>query len=279
MPNRLASETSPYLLQHSENPVDWYPWGDEAFARAAAEDKPILLSVGYSACHWCHVMAHESFEDPDTAAVLNKLFVNVKVDREERPDVDAIYMDAVQAMTGHGGWPLNAFLRPDGVPFYAGTYFPPQARQGLPGWSDVLMGVSQAWKEQREDIEQSSQTILPRLQGAAALEPPGGEASARALDEAVTALRRTYDAEHGGWGGQPKFPQASTIEFLLRRGEREMALHTLRRMASGGMYDQVGGGFARYSVDARWIVPHFEKMLYDNALLARAYLHAWQVTG
>jgi uncharacterized protein len=279
MSNRLANETSPYLLQHAENPVDWYPWGEEALGRARDEDKPLLVSIGYSACHWCHVMERESFEDPQVAELMNEHYVCVKVDREERPDVDAIYMDALQAMTGHGGWPLNAFLRPDGVPFYAGTYFPPKARQGMPSWSDVLMGVSQAWREQREQIEQSSQTILPRLAGAAALEAPGGEVSPRALDDAVTVLRRGYDAEHGGWGGQPKFPQASTIEFLLRRGEREMALHTLRRMASGGMYDQVGGGFSRYSVDARWIVPHFEKMLYDNALLARAYLHAWQVSG
>ena len=279
MPNRLAQETSPYLLQHAENPVDWFPWGDEAFALARDTDRPLLVSIGYSACHWCHVMERESFEDPQVAAAMNERYVCVKVDREERPDVDAIYMDALQAMTGHGGWPLNAFLRPDGVPFYAGTYYPPEPRQGMPSWIQVLEGVSHAWSEQREEIEQASQTILPRLQGAAALEPPGGEASERALEEAVTTLRRSYDAEHGGWGGAPKFPQASVIDFLLRRGEREMALHTLRRMASGGMYDQVGGGFARYSVDARWIVPHFEKMLYDNALLARAYLHAWQLTG
>jgi uncharacterized protein YyaL (SSP411 family) len=279
VPNRLTQETSPYLLQHADNPVDWYPWSEEAFALARETDRPLLVSIGYSACHWCHVMERESFEDPRVAALMNERYVCVKVDREERPDVDAIYMDALQAMTGHGGWPLNAFLRPDGVPFYAGTYFPPQARQGMPSWSDVLMGVSQAWTEQREQIEQSSQTILPRLSGAAALEAPGGEATQRSLEEAVTRLRRSYDAEHGGWGGAPKFPQASTIEFLLRRGEREMALHTLRRMASGGMYDQVGGGFSRYSVDARWIVPHFEKMLYDNALLARAYLHAWLLSG
>jgi len=279
MPNRLADETSPYLLQHAENPVDWFPWGEEALALARETDRPLLVSIGYSACHWCHVMERECFEDPQIAALMNEHYVCVKVDREERPDVDAIYMDALQAMTGQGGWPLNAFLRPDGVPFYAGTYYPPQPRQGMPSWPQVLQGVAHAWREQREDIEASSQTILPRLAGAAALEPPGGEATADSLDHAVTTLRRSYDGEHGGWGGQPKFPQASTIEFLLRRGEREMALHTLRRMASGGMYDQVGGGFARYSVDDRWIVPHFEKMLYDNALLARAYLHAWQLTG
>jgi uncharacterized protein len=277
--NRLANETSPYLLQHAENPVDWFPWGEEALALARETDRPLLVSIGYSACHWCHVMERECFEDPQIAALMNEHYVCVKVDREERPDVDAIYMDALQAMTGQGGWPLNAFLRPDGVPFYAGTYYPPQPRQGMPSWPQVLEGVAHAWREQREDIETSSQTILPRLAGAAALEAPGGEATADSLEGAVTTLRRSYDGEHGGWGGRPKFPQASTIEFLLRRGEREMALHTLRRMASGGMYDQVGGGFARYSVDDRWIVPHFEKMLYDNALLARPYLHAWQLTG
>jgi uncharacterized protein len=279
MPNRLAAETSPYLLQHAGNPVDWYPWGDEARDRARELDRPLLVSIGYSACHWCHVMERESFEDPEVAAVMNERYVCVKVDREERPDVDAIYMDAVQAMTGHGGWPLNAFLTPDGVPFYAGTYFPPQPRQGMPSWRQVLEAVAHAWAQQRGEIEEASARILPRLQGAAALEAPAAELDARSLDAAVSALRRPYDAEHGGWGGAPKFPQASVIEFLLRRGEREMALHTLRRMAGGGMYDQVGGGFSRYSVDARWVVPHFEKMLYDNALLARAYLHGWQVSG
>jgi uncharacterized protein YyaL (SSP411 family) len=278
MPNRLAQETSPYLLQHAENPVDWYPWGDEALSRAREEDRPLLVSIGYSACHWCHVMERESFEDPEVAQLMNERFVCVKVDREERPDVDAIYMDALQAMTGSGGWPLNAFVRPDGIPFYAGTYFPPQPRPGLPSWSQIVVGVAQAWEQQRDEIEAASQTILPRLQGAAALEAPGGEIAADGLDAAVAALRRGYDGVHGGWGGAPKFPQASVIEFLLAHGEREMALHTLRRMAAGGMYDQVGGGFARYSVDATWLVPHFEKMLYDNALLARAYLHAFQAT-
>src|ERR671920_379908 len=234
MANRLANETSPYLLQHAENPVDWYPWGDEALSRARAEDKPVLVSIGYAACHWCHVMERESFEDPQTAALMNEHFVCVKVDREERPDVDAIYMDAVQAMTGHGGWPLNAFLTPDGVPFFAGTYFPPQPRHGMPSWPQVLQGVARAWEDQRAEIAQASSRMVERLRASATLQA---------------------------------------------RGEREMALHTLRRMASGGMYDQVGGGFARYSVDAHWIVPHFEKMLYDNALLARAYLHAWQVSG
>ncbi len=279
MPNRLADETSPYLLQHRENPVDWYPWGDEALARARDEDKPILVSIGYSACHWCHVMERESFEDADVAAVMNEHFVPIKVDREERPDVDAIYMDAVQAMTGHGGWPLNAFLTPDGVPFFAGTYFPPEPRQGMPSWRMVLEGVARAWREQRPQIAEAGERIVARLRSTAQIQAPDAELDPAALDGAVAQLKRTYDAEHGGWGGAPKFPAASTIELLLRRGERPMALHTLRRMATGGLYDQVGGGFARYSVDDRWIVPHFEKMLYDNALLARAYLHAFQVSG
>jgi uncharacterized protein len=277
--NALANETSPYLLQHKDNPVDWHPWGEEALSRARDQQKPLLVSIGYSACHWCHVMERESFEDPEVAAVMNDAFVCIKVDREERPDVDAIYMDAVQAMTGHGGWPLNAFLTPEGVPFYAGTYFPPTPRQGMPSWRMVLEGVARAWDEQRDQIIDGSERIVGHLQATARIEAPDAELDPAALDLAVTALRRGYDAEHGGWGGAPKFPAASTIEFLLRRGERQMALHTLRRMAGGGMYDQVGGGFARYSVDARWVVPHFEKMLYDNALLARAYLHAFQVSG
>ncbi len=278
MPNRLASETSPYLLQHAGNPVDWYPWGEDAFARARAEDKPLLVSIGYAACHWCHVMERESFEDPAVADLMNSAFVCVKVDREERPDVDAIYMDAVQTMTGQGGWPLNAFLTPDGLPFYAGTYFPPVPRHGLPAFADLLRALAEAWVAQRAEIDRAAGEILPRLAGAASLEAPGGEVSPALLDGAVTALRRGFDEGNGGWGGAPKFPAASVIEFLLARGERAMPLQTLRRMASGGIYDQVGGGFARYSVDAAWIVPHFEKMLYDNALLARAYLHAWQVT-
>jgi hypothetical protein len=277
--NRLANETSPYLLQHKDNPVDWYPWGEEALSRARADDKPLLVSIGYSACHWCHVMERESFEDPEVASVMNELFVCVKVDREERPDVDAIYMDAVQAMTGHGGWPLNAFLTPDGVPFYAGTYFPPDAGQGMPSWRMVLEGVAKGWAEQRDDIVDGSQRIVAHLEATARIEAPDAELSPDTLEHALTAARRRYDAEYGGWGGAPKFPAASFIEFLLRRGERQMALHTLRRMAAGGMYDQVGGGFARYSTDVRWLVPHFEKMLYDNALLARAYLHAFQLTG
>jgi uncharacterized protein len=279
MANRLAHETSPYLLQHKDNPVDWHPWGEEALALAQRENKPLLVSIGYSACHWCHVMERESFEDAETAALMNEHFVPVKVDREERPDVDAIYMDAVQAMTGRGGWPLNAFLTPDGVPFYAGTYWPPEPRHGMPAWRDVLRGVARAWDEQRDDIIDGSQRIVGHLNATATIEARDSEIDPASLDAAVTRLRQSYDAENGGWGGEPKFPGASTIDFLLRRGERQMALHTLRKMACGGIYDQVGGGFARYSVDAHWLVPHFEKMLYDNALLARAYLHALQVSG
>jgi uncharacterized protein len=277
--NRLANETSPYLLQHADNPVDWMPWGDEAFARAREEDKPLLVSIGYSACHWCHVMERESFEDPETAALMNDLFVCVKVDREERPDVDAIYMDAVQAMTGHGGWPLNAFVAPDGVPFYAGTYFPPRPRGQMPSWRQVLEGVAGAYANQRDEIASAAERVVARLRSTEALDGRTGEVPDDVLDRAVAGLRRVYDAEHGGFGGAPKFPAASAIEFLLGQGEREMSVHTLRAMANGGIYDQIGGGFARYSVDARWIVPHFEKMLYDNALLARAYLHGWQETG
>jgi hypothetical protein len=279
MSNRLAGETSPYLLQHKDNPVDWYPWGEEALARAREEDKPILLSIGYSACHWCHVMERESFEDEQTAELMNERFVPIKLDREERPDLDAIYMEACQAMTGHGGWPLNVFLTPEQVPFYAGTYFPPERRTGMPSWRDVLDAVAEAWDTRREEIRAGSERISQRLQGAAALQPSADPMDPRSLAEAVAGLRAQYDTVHGGFGGAPKFPPASTLEFVLRRGETEMASHTLRAMASGGMYDQVGGGFARYSVDARWLVPHFEKMLYDNSLLARAYLHGWQVTG
>jgi uncharacterized protein YyaL (SSP411 family) len=279
MANALAHETSPYLLQHKDNPVDWRPWGDEALQLAQRDNKPILVSIGYSACHWCHVMERESFEDPETAALMNEHFVPIKVDREERPDVDAIYMDAVQAMTGRGGWPLNAFLTPEGVPFYAGTYFPPEPRHGMPSWRNVLEGVARAWEQQRDDIIDGAQQIVGHLEATANIEAPEGEIDPTTLDAAVERLRETYDARNGGWGGAPKFPAASVIEFLLRRGERDMALDTLGHMAAGGMYDQVGGGFARYSVDAHWLVPHFEKMLYDNALLARAYLHAFQVSG
>jgi uncharacterized protein YyaL (SSP411 family) len=279
MPNRLANETSPYLLQHKDNPVDWYAWGDEALARAREEDKPILLSIGYSACHWCHVMERESFEDPETAALMNENFVCVKLDREERPDLDAIYMEACQAMTGAGGWPLNVFLTPEQVPFYAGTYFPPDSRMGMPGWRAVLEAVADAWTNRRDEIRAGGDRIAQRLRGGALLAPSKEPLDPRALDEAVAGLRSQFDRAHGGFGGAPKFPPASALEFLLRRGESEMTTHTLRAMASGGMYDQVGGGFSRYSVDPYWLVPHFEKMLYDNALLARAYLHGWQVTG
>jgi uncharacterized protein YyaL (SSP411 family) len=279
MANRLAGETSPYLLQHKDNPVDWYPWGEEALARARESRRPILLSIGYSACHWCHVMERESFEDPDTAALMNERFVCIKLDREERPDLDSIYMEACQAMTGQGGWPLNVFLTPDQVPFFAGTYFPPESRMGMPGWRSVLDAVAQAWDERREEIEAGGARIAERLRGGALLRPSERDLDPGVLDEAVDGLRRSYDRANGGFGSAPKFPPASSIEFLLRRGETEISTHTLRAMASGGMYDQVGGGFARYSVDPYWLVPHFEKMLYDNALLARAYLHGWQVTG
>jgi uncharacterized protein YyaL (SSP411 family) len=279
MANRLAGETSPYLLQHKDNPVDWYPWGEEALARARESRRPILLSIGYSACHWCHVMERESFEDPDTAALMNERFVCIKLDREERPDLDSIYMEACQAMTGQGGWPLNVFLTPDQVPFFAGTYFPPESRMGMPGWRSVLDAVAQAWDERREEIEAGGARIAERLRGGALLRPSERDLDPGVLNEAVDGLRRSYDRANGGFGSAPKFPPASSIEFLLRRGETEISTHTLRAMASGGMYDQVGGGFARYSVDPYWLVPHFEKMLYDNALLARAYLHGWQVTG
>src|ERR687898_272398 len=279
MPNRLARETSPYLLQHKDNPVDWYPWGEEALARARGEDRPILLSIGYSACHWCHVMERESFEDPETAALMNRLFVAVKLDREERPDLDAIYMEACQAMTGAGGWPLNVFLTPEQVPFYAGTYFPPDSRMGMPGWRSVLEAVADAWEQRRDEIRTGGARVAERLRGGALLSASREPMDARSLDEAVAGLRSQYDRAHGGFGGAPKFPPASALEFLLRRGETEMTSHTLRAMASGGMYDQVGGGFSRYSVDAYWLVPHFEKMLYDNALLARLYLETYQATG
>lgn len=278
MANRLAQETSPYLLQHKDNPVDWNPWGEEALARAREEDKPLLVSIGYSACHWCHVMERESFEDPEVAALMNEHFVPVKVDREERPDVDAIYMEACQAMTGHGGWPLNVFVTPEQVPFFAGTYFPPEPRHGMPDWRRVLTAVADAWQQRRDEIRDGSDAIRERLRGGALLRPSEKPFDRAALDEAVQNAARQYDPQFGGFGGAPKFPPASLIEFLLRRGETEMTAGTLVAMASGGMYDQIGGGFARYSVDARWLVPHFEKMLYDNALLARAYLHGWQVT-
>jgi uncharacterized protein len=279
MTNALAGETSPYLRQHMDNPVDWLPWGPEAHRRAVDLDRPLLVSIGYSACHWCHVMEHESFEDPATAALMNANFVCVKVDREERPDVDAIYMEAVQSMTGQGGWPLNVFLTPDRTPFYGGTYFPPAPRHGLPSWPQLLEAIARTWRERRDDAIETGARLATRLVGGARLEPASEALDATSLEQAVGNLRRTYDARRGGFGPAPKFPPASTIEFLLGHGETEMSLRTLRAMATGGINDQVGGGFARYAVDATWTVPHFEKMLYDNALLARAYLHGWQCSG
>jgi uncharacterized protein YyaL (SSP411 family) len=278
MPNRLAQETSPYLLQHRDNPVDWYPWGTEALARAQEEDTPILLSVGYSACHWCHVMERESFEDPETAAYMNEHFVSVKVDREERPDVDAIYMEAVQSITGHGGWPMTVFLDPDGVPFYGGTYFPPDESRGMPSFRMVMEAVAHAFETQREEIREKAPVARARLGAIGEVEPSELPGTAE-LEEAVQRLLAVADRRNGGFGGAPKFPPASSLELLLARGETEVVELTLDRMLAGGIYDQLGGGFSRYSVDAVWLVPHFEKMLYDNALLARAYLHGWQTLG
>jgi uncharacterized protein len=281
--NRLAGATSPYLLQHAENPVDWYQWGDEAFALAQAEDKPLLVSVGYSSCHWCHVMAHESFEDPATAAEMNELFVNVKVDREERPDVDAVTMEATVGMTGAGGWPTTVFLMPDGKPFYAGTYFPPEPRHGLPSFRDLLRAVAEAWRERRHDLEREAKRLDDTLRRGAQLRPSSEPLTPSLLSEGARGIAHTFEPAFGGFGRAPKFPAASTLEFLLRRGDDGEALATvtttLDGMAAGGLYDAVGGGFHRYSVDDRWLVPHFEKMLYDNATLASTYLHAWVVTG
>ena len=286
MANHLQNETSPYLLQHVDNPVDWYPWGEEAMALAREQDKPILLSIGYAACHWCHVMAHESFEDEATAAQMNADFINVKVDREERPDVDSIYMQAVTAMTGRGGWPMTVFLTPDGEPFYAGTYFPNEPRHGMPSFRQILTGVKQAWDGDRENVMSSAREVTDRLTALADIGLEVGAIDEAVTENAIRALGRSFDATWGGFGGAPKFPQPMTIEFLLRHHLRKrkpdalaMAEKTLQKMAQGGMYDQIGGGFARYSVDHRWLVPHFEKMLYDNAQLARVYLHAWQITG
>jgi uncharacterized protein YyaL (SSP411 family) len=278
MANRLAQETSPYLLQHRDNPVDWYPWGEEALRRAREEDRPILLSVGYSACHWCHVMERESFEDPETAAYMNEHFVNVKVDREERPDVDALYMEAVQAISGQGGWPMTVFLDPDGVPFHGGTYFPPDEGRGMPSFRTVMEAVVEAYRGQREEIREHAPQMRARLAAIGAV-APGAAPEAAILEEAVDRLRGAADMARGGFGGAPKFPPASALELLLARGERAAVERTLDAMLAGGIYDQIGGGFARYSVDAAWLVPHFEKMLYDNALLARAYLHGWQALG
>ena len=286
MANHLRDETSPYLLQHVDNPVDWYPWGDEAMRLAKEQDKPILLSIGYAACHWCHVMAHESFEDDATAAQMNADFINVKVDREERPDVDSIYMQAVNAMTGRGGWPMTVFLTPDAKPFYAGTYFPNEPRHGMPSFRQILTGVSEAWQGDRENVVGSADDVAQQLQALADVALESQAVDPAVFKSALRGLGQRFDPTWGGFGDAPKFPQPMTLEFLLREslGEDgshalEMAETTLRKMAEGGMYDQVGGGFARYSVDNRWLVPHFEKMLYDNAQLARVYLHAWQVTG
>ncbi len=294
--NKLSATTSPYLLQHAHNPVDWHPWGKEALEIARVENKPIFLSIGYAACHWCHVMAHESFEDPDTAAIMNEHFVNVKVDREERPDLDAIYMQATVAMTGSGGWPMSVFLTPDLKPFYAGTYFPPTPRHNMPSFRDVLTGIARTWKEQQAEATRVGDEVSSHLQQALSVNiqtDSGSSFTQEHLDAAVQSLLDSYDWGNGGWGSAPKFPQPMTIEFLLRRSRRDSndekkaddspalkaSLHALKAMARGGMYDVVGGGFSRYSVDNFWRVPHFEKMLYDNALLVRAYLHAWQVTG
>ena len=284
--NRLADETSPYLLQHAANPVDWYPWGEEAFARARAEDKAILLSVGYAACHWCHVMEHESFEDDETAALMNERFVSVKVDREERPDVDGLYMDAVVALAGHGGWPMTVFLTPDGRPFWGGTYFPPEPRHGMPSFRQVLEAIAEAYRSRRDDLEEQAGRLVDAIRESGERTGSAEPLTTGLLTGAVSSLRAAFDPEWGGFGGAPKFPPASTLELLLRMHARTgsddalaMARLTLDRMAAGGMVDQLGGGFHRYSVDAVWLVPHFEKMLYDNALLASAYLHAWSVTG
>ncbi len=283
--NRLVHETSPYLLQHAHNPVDWYAWGEEALRKAKAEDKPLLLSIGYAACHWCHVMERESFEDPQTAKLMNEHFVSIKVDREERPDLDRIYQSAVQMMGVHGGWPLTAFLTPDGEPFYGGTYYPPDDRHGLPSFTRILLSVSRAWREDRDEVRTSVGQFLEGLDRLNRFPASLTEPTAAVVEAAVRALSRSVDPVHGGFGRAPKFPHPSALELLLRAGARgdrfvlEMVTLTLRKMAEGGIYDQVGGGFHRYSVDERWLVPHFEKMLYDNAQLIGVYVHAHQVTG
>ncbi|MGA4850965.1 thioredoxin domain-containing protein [Streptomyces sp. G5(2025)] len=284
--NRLAGVTSPYLLQHADNPVDWWPWTPEAFEEARRRNVPVLLSVGYSACHWCHVMAHESFEDEATAAVMNEKFVNIKVDREERPDVDAVYMEAVQAATGQGGWPMTVFLTPDAEPFYFGTYFPPEPRHGMPSFVQVIDGVHRAWTDRRGEVDEVAGKIVRELGERQLTHGSGEKPGEDELAQALLGLTRDYDATHGGFGGAPKFPPSMVIEFLLRHyartgseGALQMAADTCERMARGGIYDQLGGGFARYSVDREWVVPHFEKMLYDNALLCRTYAHLWRATG
>jgi uncharacterized protein len=285
MPNKLANENSPYLLQHAENPVDWYPWGAEALEKARQEDKPIFLSIGYAACHWCHVMEHESFEDPGTAQIMNEHFVNIKVDREERPDIDSIYMGAVVAMTGQGGWPTSIFLTPAGEPFWGGTYFPPVRRYNMPAFREILVSIAELWKNDRDQLLKSSQEISEHLKSTPQMPTKQPEISIEQINQAAMALAQSYDWKHGGWGQAPKFPQPMSIEFALRKAERgdkmllDIAVHALRAMAKGGMYDVVGGGFARYSTDSDWLVPHFEKMLYDNAQLALVYLHAYMLTG
>lgn len=286
MPNRLAHSTSPYLRQHAENPVDWYPWGEEALELARREDRPILLSIGYAACHWCHVMADESFEDPDTAAIMNELYVNVKVDREERPDLDSIYMGAVQAMTGHGGWPMTVVLTPDGAPFFGGTYFPPEDRHGLPAFRRVLRSVATAYRERREDVERSTAAVRGMYDRLLAPARSSGPLSMQLLEKAFGHLAARHDAARGGFGNAPKFPQPLSLDFALRYWRRTGDERALRiahdsflALARGGIHDQVGGGFHRYTVDAAWLVPHFEKMLYDNALLARLGTYLWQATG
>src|SRR5436190_1924019 len=283
--NRLIGETSPYLLQHAHKPVDWYPWGDEAFETAKAEDKPVLVSIGYSACHWCHVMEHESFEDEATAKIQNESFINIKVDMEERPDVDQIYMNFVQLTTGRGGWPMNVFLLPDKRPFFGGTYFPPTSRYGMPSWQQILLSIAEAYRERRDELEHSANEIVGELRRLTVVEAEPGALSKDLLDHAHQSFARTFDTVNGGFGGAPKFPPAMSLEFLLRYHHRtgddgtlQIVTHTLDKMAAGGIYDQLGGGFHRYTVDAIWLVPHFEKMLYDNAQLIRVYLHAYQVT-
>jgi len=285
MANRLAQETSPYLLQHARNPVDWYPWGEDALRRARDEDKPILLSVGYAACHWCHVMEHESFEDESTAALMNERFINIKVDREERPDIDGIYMQAVQAMTGHGGWPMTVFLTPELLPYYAGTYFPPQDRHGMPSFQRVLTAVSDAYRTRRGDVEKTTAQLREFFASTSRPTRSTGSLTPTLLERAFRGLAQEYDPRHGGFGSAPKFPQAMSLDYALRywsRTHTDLALSivhdSFRAMARGGIYDQLGGGFARYAVDAQWTVPHFEKMLYDNALLARLGVHLWQAT-
>lgn len=282
--NRLIDETSPYLLQHAHNPVEWYAWGEEAFAKAKAEDKPVLVSIGYSACHWCHVMEHESFEDENVAKIQNEHFVNIKVDMEERPDVDQIYMNFVQITTGRGGWPMNVFITPEKLPFFGGTYFPPTQRHGMPSWRQILMSIAEAWTERRDELMRSAVDILGELRRMTVTEPASGGVDETLLDTAFQSYVRSFDANEGGWGGAPKFPQAMSLEFLLRHWKRtgdsgalEMVRKTAEKMARGGIYDQLGGGFHRYAVDAIWLVPHFEKMLYDNAQLIRVYLHLYQI--